>query len=221
MKDMKKIVLLIGALVVIGGLALVWTKLKTRQTDGTIQGGGSEQTANIPEGEDGVPKLIIGGVKAPITIIEYGDFQCPICKRFFEQTEPQLISEYIDTGKAKIEFRVETHIGKESQYAGEAAYCGAEQDKFQAMHDVLYRNQGDPDSGAFSYGNLKRLAAQAGLDQLAFDTCLDSGRYRQTVIDSNTEAQRRISGTPTFFIGDQKISGAQPIGVFRAVLDAQ
>lgn len=176
----------------------------------------SEQPAPVDES---LPQLIIGDENAPITIIEYGDFQCPICKRFFDQTEPQLISEYIDTGKAKLEFRIETHIGAESVLAGEAAYCAAEQNQFKAMHDALFSRQRGTNSGTFSVSNLKKIAGEIGLGQQEFDTCMDEEQYKAAVIASDEAASKVISGTPTFFIGEHKISGAQPIGVFRAILD--
>lgn len=164
------------------------------------------------------PKLIIGRVEAPITIINYGDFQCPICKRFFETTEPQLLKEWIDTGKAKIEFRVEAHIGEGSAAAGEAAYCANDQSKFQAMHDAIFRRQG---KATFNNALMKSIAAEIKLDLPAFNHCLDAANYRGVVETSHKEAQKVISGTPTFFIGEQKIVGAQPYSIFKTVLESQ
>lgn len=177
-----------------------------------------EVTGPIAETNVSGPKLIIGNPDAKLTIVEYGDFQCPICKRFFEQTEPKLIDTYINTNQVKLEFRVETHIGADSATAGEAAYCANDQGQFKPFHDALFSRQG---SLRFSKDNLKAIATELGLSSAAFDSCLDSGKFRQTVIDSNAEAQRRIGGTPTFFIEDQVIVGSQPFSSFKAVIDAK
>lgn len=213
---MRKTTIVVLIVLVVGLGLTAWFVLKDDDSSTSSSSTPTAITTETGATDDSTPSLIIGDEAAPITIIEYGDFQCPICKRFFEQTEPTLLREYIDTGKAKIEFRVETHIGPESVTAGEAAYCAAEQDRFKNYHDELYGHQGEID---FTTANLKSFAGNLGLDQAAFDDCLDSGKYNATVVASNEDAQERISGTPTFFIGEQRINGAQPIGVFRAILD--
>lgn len=161
-------------------------------------------------------RLIIGDPAAKVGIIQYSDPQCPICKRFFEQTEPQLLREYIDTGKAYLEVRVETHIGAASVLAGQAWHCASDQGKFKAMHDETFRGQ-----TRFTAAILKAMATTAGLNRAEFDTCLDSGKHQATVAASNKEAQSRISGTPTFFIGYSRINGAQPFSIFKTTIDAQ
>lgn len=184
----------------------------------------SPQTAVVaenPEILEAAPKLIIGDPNAPITITEYGDYQCPICKQFFDTVEPELRAAYIGNGKAQIEFRIETHIGEESILAGEAAYCAADQDKFPAMHDSLYANQNGYDAGAFSAGALKRYAGGIGLNQAQFDSCLDTHQYRDAVLQSDAAADQVISATPTFFIGEERIVGAQPFALFDTILRAQ
>lgn len=163
------------------------------------------------------PRLLIGSPTAKLTIIQYSDPQCPLCKRFFEQTEPLVRKEYIDTGKANLEVRVETHIGAGSELAGQGWYCAADQGKFEALHDATFKNQ----DGGFDTAKLKTLASSAGLDTAAFGSCLDSHKYAETVQASDKESKSKISGTPTFFIGTQKIVGAQPIGVFRPVINSQ
>lgn len=214
---MRKIIASVFLIVIVmGGLWLFTRSKPTADESSNVTLVEPNQTGATTD----VPALIIGQSDARVTIVEYGDFQCPICKRFFEQTEPQLLSDYIDTGKAKIEFRVETHSGQESAAAGEAAYCANDQGKFKAYHDELYIRQSTPNSGTFSGVNLKRIAGDIGLEPSAFSACLDGGIYRQAVIDSDNEAKQRISGTPTFFIEDQKITGAQPFSVFKTVIDA-
>lgn len=218
---MKKSYVALGviALLVAGGTVFALTQLKQEQSIGVVPPP-LRQAVSAPtpvETSNVIPKLIIGDSRADLTIIEYSDPQCPICKRFFEQTEPQLLREYIDTGKAQLELRPETHIGQGSQLAGEAWYCSAAQGKFKPFHDETFRQQ----NGGFTTPKLKLMAARAGLDQAEFNACLDSGKYTAAVEASDAEAKQRISGTPTFFVGSQKIAGAQPFSVFKTVIETE
>lgn len=219
MVKIKLLVALVAGLVAAIG---VWVWAQNDAEAPTTAGNPAQsQTSSAPtKAVKPADKLLIGVPDAPVTIIEYGDFQCPICKRFFEQTGPALRREYIDNGKANIEFRVETHIGEESVLAGQAAWCANDQGEFPAYHDELYRRQSGSNAGAFSLLNLKSIAAELKLDQKKFGACLDSQKYLATVQASHAEAQSRgVTATPTFFIGGQKIVGAQPIGIFRTLLD--
>ena len=215
MRGLRKYFL--SALILVLAIAGGWLLLKS--DNNKTSSNKSVQTSSI--NQPATAQLIIGNPNTPKTIVEYGDFQCPICERFFTITEPALQSEYIKPGKAKIEFRIETHIGAESVTAGEAAYCANDQKMFEAYHNELYKRQGAENSGVFSRGNLKQIAAQIGLNQKQFDDCLDSGKYNSLVVKSNNDAhnQAGVSSTPTFFIGERKIVGAQPIAIFRAILD--
>jgi protein-disulfide isomerase len=171
--------------------------------------------------ESSIPKLIIGSPAARLTMVEYSDFQCPICRRYFEGAYPEIVANYLETGKMNIEFRVETHIGHESELAGEGAYCANDQEKFKAYHDVIYPRQRGINSGAFSQDNLKLIAGQIGLDQAKFGDCLEGHVYRAAVQASHAESKTRITGTPTFFIGERKIVGAQPFEAFKAVIESE
>lgn len=178
--------------------------------------------AMAPAPSDSMPKLIIGNPDAKVTLVEYGDFQCPFCGQFYRQTEPELIRAYVEPGKVNIEFRVETHIGQESVRAGEAAYCANDQKKFKAYHDQLFDNQKGENDGAFSDASLKTFAKNIGLDTAVFDNCLDSRKYLSAVNASNTEAKDKgVTSTPTIFIGDSKITGAQPFAIYKRLLDEQ
>jgi len=215
MKFLRKYFL--SALILVLAIAGAWLLLKPDNKKTSSD----KSVATSSISQPATAQLIIGSPNAPKTIVEYGDFQCPICERFFTMTEPALQSEYIKPGEAKIEFRIETHIGAESVTAGEAAYCANDQKMFEAYHNELYKRQGAENSGVFSRGNLKQIATQIGLNQKQFDSCLDSGKYNSLVVKSNNDAhtQAGVSSTPTFFIGERKIVGAQPIAIFRAILD--
>jgi protein-disulfide isomerase len=168
------------------------------------------------------PPLLIGDAAAKVTLVEYGDFHCSACGEFFRQIEPQIRSDYVDTGKVKIEYRVYPWVGQDSVRAGEAAYCARDQDKFTLLHDELYRNQGAENSMAFTPARLKQMAGQLGLDVAGFSHCFDSGRYHAKVNHGVAEAQAMgINATPTFFIGGRRVVGAQSYGTFKALIDAQ
>ena len=163
-----------------------------------------------------------GSQDAPVTIDEYGDFQCPSCGAFARGVEAELVRRYVDTGKAKIVFHHFAWIGPESKRAAEAASCAGAQGKFWPYHDLLYANQRGENSGFLSSDTLKRFATQLGLDRAAFDQCLDRGVYRAAVeADLRSALRLGFNSTPTFVVNGQRIVGAQPIAVFAAVIDAK
>lgn len=211
---MKHIGVITSILLLLGG-GITWLIIQTQNKQSQ-----PEPDQLIEDFNEQIPRLIIGDDTAAITIIEYGDFQCPICKRWFEITSPKLREEYINSKKAKIEFRVETHIGEESVLAGQAAFCANDQGKFTQYHDELFRRQGPADTGIFKPDNLKLIAQNLGLNPQEFSKCLDGEKYLAAVKSSDAAAKKVISATPTFFIGTQKIVGAQPFSIFEAVLKA-
>jgi len=163
-----------------------------------------------------------GESNAPVTIIEFGDYQCPSCKRFEETSGPQIEEAYIATGRVRLEFRNMAFIGDESIIAAAAAECANEQDAFWPYHDKLFEEQRGENSGAFSFDRLKSFAGDLGLDQTAFDECLNSTRTQQLVFDE-TDAGREagVNSTPTFFINGIALVGAQPLAQFRSVIDGE
>ena len=161
-----------------------------------------------------------GESNAPVTIIEFGDYQCPSCKRFEETSGPQIEEAYIATGRVRLEFRNMAFIGDESIIAAAAAECANEQDAFWPYHDKLFEEQRGENSGAFSFDRLKSLAGDLGLDQPAFDKCLDSTRTQQLVFDE-TQAGREAGAdsTPTFFINGEMVKGAKSFSDFQDVIE--
>lgn len=167
-----------------------------------------------------------GDANAPITIVEYSDYQCPFCLRHFEQTIPQLQS-YIDSGQVRYVFKdFPLHsIHPQAQKAHEAARCARElggDDMYWVMHDLLFANQAswvEPAVPAH-IPVLKELAAKAGLPQAEFDSCLDSGKY-ETAVNAEVDEgiQFGVRGTPAFFINGYFVSGAQPFAVFQEAID--
>lgn len=151
-----------------------------------------------------------GRADAPLTIVEFSDFQCPFCGRHFTQTMPQIVQEYIDTGKLKYVFR---HFPLESIHplafkASEASECANEQDKFWPMHDRLFGNQ-----ALLASPQLPGHAAALGLNAAAFEQCLSSEKHAAKIRRDMAEGQGMgVTGTPAFLLG-RTVPGSQSIKV--------
>jgi protein-disulfide isomerase len=153
----------------------------------------------------------LGQADAPITVEEYGDFQCPVCGQF-ARALPSIEKKYVETGKIRFVFHHMIVIsGEESIKAAEAAECAGEQDKFWEYYDTLFANQAGELRGAargvFADANLIKFADQLKLDTAAFTTCLNSDKYRDKIMrDTNEASARGAQGTPTLFINDRKVN---------------
>ena len=174
---------------------------------------------------------IIGSPNAPITIIEFSDFQCPFCARFHIQTLPIIMDEYINEGKVKLVFRdfpIQS-IHPNAVLASVAAECANEQEKFKEMHDILFESQKEwsnqETGGAIELFN--QYAREMELKQEQFESCLTSAKYVEEIQkDLNDGRTYGITGTPGFFIGNDEIGfvelkGAQPFESFKKVIDSQ
>ena len=175
--------------------------------------------ATAPPVRAATPSL--GASTAPVTIIEYADYQCPYCATWAKTVEPQIKQAYIDTGKVKLEWHDMAWMGGESKDAANAARCAGDQGKFWAYHDLLYQSQAGQNSGAFSKDRLKAFGQQLGLKAATFDACVDSDKYGGAVqADFAQAAKLGITGTPAFFINGQRIDGAQPYSAFQSAIDS-
>ena len=167
-----------------------------------------------------------GDRSAPITIVEFADFQCPNCGRFARNTAPQIVEEYIATGKVNMVYKHFPIRGPDSVAASMAAQCAGDQGKFWEFHDFLFNNQEAENSGWARAENMKTFASELGLDRDVFDQCLDSEKYKSHV-ETDFAFARNIgaTGTPTFVIvksdgsEPERILGAQPVSSFKTVLD--
>ena len=161
----------------------------------------------------------LGSASAPITIIEFSDFQCSFCKKFWAETLPKLKEAYINTGKTRFSYRHFAILGKHSEQAALASECAAEQGKFWEYHDQLFQNQGGL---AFTEAKLKQYARDIGLNVGVFGTCLETGKYRQKV-ERETEAAANLGGrgTPLFIVNQRPLVGAQPYSVFQKIIDEE
>ena len=168
---------------------------------------------------------ILGDPSAPVTIVEFGDYQCHQCYNWFHNTKPAIESEYIETGKANLVFVDLAFLGNDSPKAAQASYCAEDQEMYWDYHDLLYASQ-EPkiDGGWADSERLKAFAFSLGLDMELFDSCLDSGKYSKRVQYNIQQAREHgVRGTPGFFIvgpdGQQQLGGAQPFSVFKQILD--
>jgi protein-disulfide isomerase len=168
----------------------------------------------------------LGDAGAKVTIIEFGDYQCPSCRLFWKDVEPRLKKDYIDKGTVRLVFRdfpiVEIH--PEAIVAAVAAQCAAEQGKYWQYHDKVFReqdNRGD-DIIRFKVTDLKKWAADLRFDTAAFNQCVDSARYKDEVTKDYADGSALgIQGTPTFFINGRFVGGAQAYPVFKKIIDEE
>jgi protein-disulfide isomerase len=167
--------------------------------------------------ENGSP--ILGDSNAPITILEWGDYQCTFCHKFHQNTLNAIIEDYIKTGKVKMIFKDFPLNGPDSILAAEAAYCADDQKKYWQYHDELYKNWGGERTGWVTRESLDRFATTVNLNLDEFNECLDSHKY-QNRVNAHYEFGKEIGidATPSFLVfNDQKIikiRGNQPLEVF-------
>jgi protein-disulfide isomerase len=151
---------------------------------------------------------------AAVTIYEFADFQCPFCLRAFETTNPQLWDTYVSEGKVRFVFKHYAILGQESTWAAEAAECAADQGKFWEYHDELFKQQkiaGAENVGAFTKDNLIKYAQGLGLDLARFTPCLENDETLARVQADGQEGQMlQVNATPTFFVNNTRLTGAQP-----------
>ena len=174
---------------------------------------------------------IRGDPNAPISIIEFSDFQCPFCARFHEQTLPALMEEYIEAGKVNFVYRdfpIQS-IHPNALPAAVASECAHEQGKYWEYHDTLFEQQSSwarLDSNT-AIETFSQYAQNIELEMEQFNSCLASGKYLQEVQNDLSDGRDYdITGTPGFFIGNEeigfvKLNGAQPFDSFKRVIDAQ
>ena len=174
---------------------------------------------------------VLGQPNAPLTMIEYFRFNCSHCADFALQTAPQIEKDYVDTGKLRIEERALAPEG-DLLTASEAALCAGDQGRYFDYYDLLFANF----TRAYSGDNLKEYARHLGLDTGAFNSCLDSKKYEQSVVDETDRAlSAGVNATPTFFIGGTQameaasppytgftqVPGAQAYSEFKKAIDAE
>jgi len=193
----------------------------------TADAGGGDAVVNVDDyaklAESDEPS--IGNADAPVTIIEFSDFQCPFCRRFWADTYGQLRKEYIDTGKVRLVFRdYPLPFHEAAMPSALAANCAHEQGKFWQYHDKIFSEQEKQGQGTASYGaaELKTWAQQTGLDMGKFNQCFDGSTYSGEIQNDITAGSASgVSGTPSFVINGELLVGAQPFASFKAIIDSK
>ncbi len=178
----------------------------------------SDEPKNVVLGDSPVK----GNRDAKVVVVEFTDYECPFCEKFYTESYKQLVKDYVDTGKVRIvvkDFPL-SNIHPKAQKAAEAALCVKEQigdSGYFRMHDKLFENQKD-----LSVENYKKWARLMDVSGVKFDACLDSGKFEQTVKDSvEYGSSLGVTGTPSIFINGKILRGAQPYEVIKQALDSE
>ena len=172
--------------------------------------------------ENGSP--IMGNINAPITILEWGDYQCTFCYKFHQNTLDIINEDFIKTGKVKFIFKDFPLNGPDSKLAAEASYCAQDQEKYWQYHDELYKNWGGERTGWITRESLTKFAETVDLDIEKFNKCLDDHKYENKVdLLYAFGKEIGIDATPSFLVFNDekiiKIRGNQPLEVFLKTFD--
>ena len=221
MVDKKKLIVVIVGIAIVSALGASFSSY-IDQVD--------QMTQDIQDESEvlsvGLPPLL-GSQTAPVTIIEMGDYQCEMCKRWYDESRPKIIENFIDTGKANMFFIDYPILGIDSALAAEATYCADDQGKYWDYHVTLYDYQGHMNSGWANAERLKSFAFNLDLNMDKFEECLDSSKYDERVkLNWQKASAGGANSTPTFIIvntetgNEEKIVGAQPYAVFEKVINS-
>jgi protein-disulfide isomerase len=163
-----------------------------------------------------------GSANAKVTLIEFADLRCPFCEQWFQTIEPNLMKDYVNTGKVKFYFRNYAFLGPASTLAAEAGECANDQGKFWTFHDYMYQHQPDEsDTSMYTDANLTKIAGSLGMDESQFSSCLSSKKVSDQVAKDLSDGQAAgVSGTPTTFINGVPIVGAVPYSQIKTAIDA-
>lgn len=199
-----------------------------------------------PIGEVVVPTLnprpmadgnAMGNPDAPVKMVEYSDFQCPVCARYAQELSPLIVETYIKTGKVYFIYRslgnfISDNITRatgtqntESRDAMEAAYCAGDQNKFWEYHDILFANHTGEGVGDFTPRRLVAYAKALNLDMAAFQECVTSHKYTERVNQDEEDGKAALASTdrlltPTFTVNGELILGVLPFAEFQKTIEA-
>lgn len=236
------VAILIGSVIVAFAILVNggYIKLGKANTLGTNTGmpaaSGAPAAVNVEVGK--LP--IQGDNKAKVTVIEFADFQCPFCGAVtgFQQNSslvaslkqrdpswtpymPGILEDYVKSGKVKFAYRDYPFLGQESLDSANAARCANEQGKFWQYHDKLFISQNGENQGNFSKDNLKKFAADLGLNTTQFNTCVDQNKFAADVQADFTAGQAAgVDGTPALYVNNKLLSGAVSYSTVKAAIDA-
>lgn len=210
-----------ASLLVLGllaGLAVGWVFWRS----GPATGGGpaadlpGPEAGTLVEGVNVAHDPVQGPEDAPVTIVEFSDFECPFCTRFVQETAPRLRRQYGERIRWIFVNNPLQSIHPRAYDLALAGECAHEQERFWEYYDAMFSDRyGTGDGG------IATAARDIGVDMERFETCYRNADYAQEVADDLKEAQKfYILGTPTFFINGRRMEGAQPAEAFAAVIDS-
>jgi protein-disulfide isomerase len=214
----KKFYWLLGAIALVGVLALSYVASRPKGTARDVIQTADTTNAGPPQG------YLMGKVDAPVKILEFADFECPACAGFTVVTEPDVRTRIIDTGLANItyyDFPLNMH--RNTVAASNAAACADEQGKFWPMHDRLFQAQDEWNGEATDLPKpfFKRYAQEVGLDVAKWETCYDASRYQKRIGANLAEGLRRgVYSTPSFIIGNKLYAGMRSYDALKAIVDS-
>lgn len=212
----KAFYLILGVVAVLGAYFLY---LQMRSGGGAASATTIDPNVPLPKAEG----YLLGNANAPVQVVEYADFECPVCAYFATVTEPDIRKRLIETGQISMRY-MHYHIASHANTwaASHAAACANEQGKFWEMHDAIYQSQ-DKWAGTVTRkpkGVFKDLASQIGLNTSQWESCFDSQKYQPQLLASQQDAERRqVRGTPTFIIGSKMIDHNMSYDQFKAYVD--
>ena len=171
--------------------------------------------------------IALGSETATVTIVEVGDYQCEMCKLWFEKTRPLIIENYVETGKVNLIFIDMPFLGQDSLHAAAATYCANDQETYWDYHVKLYQLQQHVDDGWANADRLRAIAFSLDLNMETFDDCMNSKEHYSRVAFHKQKASTDFgaNSTPTFVItntsGDsKKIVGAHPYSTFKEIINS-
>lgn len=213
--------ILIAALIIAGAIFYTRGEIEkgTANIGNTAPKINQGETAKVSADDD----PFLGPKNAKVVLVEFSDFQCPFCRKFWKDTLPQIKKEFIDTGKIKFVYRdfpLNFHPG--AMPAAIAAECADEQGKFWEFHDKIFGEQGERGEGTiqFTLQDIKKWAGETEVDLDRFNSCLDSEKYKSEVEKDYADgASYGVSGTPTVFVNGKPIVGAQSYAVFKSEIE--
>jgi protein-disulfide isomerase len=210
-------VLFTGAAVLVGAVIVAFALVSSGQVSS-----GELKTPVDPAPQSLWDGRALGPTTAPATLSVYSDFQCPACDTFATKTEPELIKDYVQTGKLRIVYKDFAFIGPESFDAAVAARCAGDQDLFWPYHDYLFANQKGENTGNFNRDRLTEIARAAGVkDEATWTSCLGTTPPLDATKAETSEGQGLgVQSTPTMFLNGEKIVGVPAYTDLAAKIDA-
>ncbi len=210
---------IIAAALILGGSYIYGSGLKSGTVGGlaNVQNQGAKVENQGPVNIEIGDAPVLGNIDAPVTIIEFSDFQCPFCKRFHDDAGLKIRDEYVKTGKAKFVYKQFPlyQIHPFANSAALASECAKEQGKFWLYHDALFDKQED-----LATLNFTDLAVSLGMNKSQFKSCYDSGKYSENVKKDSAEgAAAGVSGTPATFVNGKPLMGAVPYASFKVAIE--